>query len=106
MEQSCLEIGCNINRAENNEQVQVFVWNRNKRCDPWFVWIHTVAEDAIPGSSSAENEKFVVLKSLVRLQTSQDFLSSTGFTQNVHAALFHRLEGLEGFKLLNRQIAL
>lgn len=69
MEQICLESGCNINRAENNEQVQVFVWNRNERRDPWLVWIHTVAEEAIPRSSSAENEKSVVLKSLVWLQT-------------------------------------
>lgn len=46
-EQICLEIVCNIDRAENNEQVQVFVRNRNKKSDPWLVWIHTVAEDAI-----------------------------------------------------------
>lgn len=72
MEQICLEIGCNINRAENNEQVQVFVWNQNERRDPWLVWIHTVSEDMIPRSSSVANEKSAILKSLVRLQTLYD----------------------------------
>lgn len=111
-EQICLEIVCNIDRAENNEQVQVFVRNRKKKReistkdnDPWLVWIHTVAKDAIQEVAQRKIKILSFLKPSCSSKPHMTFylpLDLKEVTPNVHAALFHRLNtvtcGFQAFK--------